>query len=208
MNSAKVKICGITSLVDALACAGAGADYLGFVFHRTSPRYVEPARAGEIIAALPAGVTPVGVFVNERPGLLDAAVRESGIRVVQLSGEESPEECRRSPLPVIKVFRSRAADEPGPDPAEYRVFARMADGARPGEYGGTGVATDPVLARALAAWGPLFLAGGLRPDNVAARVSEVRPFAVDVSSGVERRPGVKDHELVRSFCAIVNSIHW
>jgi phosphoribosylanthranilate isomerase len=207
MNSVRVKICGITRLDDAIACAEAGADYIGFVFHRASPRYIPPARAGEIIGALPPGVTPVGVFVNESLPSLRAAVVESGIRLVQLSGDESPEDCRLSPLPVIKVFRAGPASVRNPGPADYPVFARMADGGFPGEYGGTGREAAPSLVRSLAAEGLLFLAGGLGPGNVAARINGVRPFAVDVSSGVEVRPGVKRRDRVRSFCSIVKSIN-
>jgi phosphoribosylanthranilate isomerase len=205
MSCVKIKICGITDAGDALACAEAGAEYVGFIFYAPSPRYISPAAAGRIVEALPAGVTPVGVFVNETPASITAAVAESRIRLVQMSGDESPMDCEHSPLPVIKVFRAGAASGRSPDPSAYSVFARMADGGAPGEYGGTGKEPDSAFVRSLSALGRLFLAGGLHERNVAARIAGVRPFAVDVSSGVEMRPGVKDHALVRSFCSIVKS---
>jgi len=206
MSSVKVKICGITDERDALACAEAGAEYVGFIFYPRSPRYITPARAATIVAALPPGVTPVGVFVNETTATMTAAVSESGVRLVQMSGDETPGDCERSPLPVIKALRPSPAGSPVHDPFHYYVFARMADGGGPGEYGGTGKEADHAFARSLSAKGRLFLAGGLNPGNVAARIAEIKPYAVDVGSGVEIRPGVKDHALVRTFCSIVKSI--
>jgi phosphoribosylanthranilate isomerase len=205
MNFVKVKICGITTLADALACAEAGAEYVGFIFYPPSPRYITPAAAGRIVESLPAGVTPVGVFVNENPAAISSAVAESGVRLVQMSGNESPMDCEHSPLPVIKVFRRGGTAEVPSDPGGYSVFARMVDGGGPGEYGGTGKEPDAAFARSLASFGRLFLAGGLHDRNVAARIAGIRPYAVDVSSGVETRPGVKDPDRVRSFCSIVKS---
>ena len=203
MNSVRIKICGITTLDDALACAEAGAEYVGFVFHRASPRYLEPAHAAEIVAQLPARVIPVGVFVNEPPSSLREIVRISGVRVAQLSGDEHPSHCAGAPVPVVKALRAWSEGATGHSAGSYGVYARLADGGGPGSYGGTGQEADAGFARSLAALGRLFLAGGLTPANVCARILEVRPFAVDVSGGVERAPGVKDRALVRLFCSAV-----
>ncbi len=205
MDSVKIKICGITNSDDALACAEAGADYLGFIFYEGSPRAITPRRAAGIIAALPGSAIPVGVFVNEDPGVMEKAIADSGVRMVQLCGEEPPEAVRRIQLPVIKVFRAPAGSAPYHHPDDYRLFACMVDGATPGAYGGSGAEPDLALARRLAAGRRLFLAGGLHHENVAGMIGAVRPYAVDVNSGTERRPGVKDHRLVRLFCENVRS---
>jgi phosphoribosylanthranilate isomerase len=197
MISVKVKICGITNRDDALACADAGADYLGFIFHPGSPRYITPDAASSIIAELPPHVTPVGVFVNAPPGAVGLAARASGIRIAQMSGDEGPDECRRTGLPVIKVFRPGS---PAPGPSSYLLFASMVDGMAPGSYGGTGAEADLGFAGRLAATGRLFLAGGLHHGNVARLIGAVRPFAVDSCSGTEASPGVKHPALVRKFC--------
>ncbi len=207
MNSIKIKICGITSVGDALACAAAGADYLGFIFAPMSPRFITPAAAGTIVAALPREVVPVGVFVNPSPADVLAAAGASGIRVAQLSGDESPDLCRLITLPVIKVFRSPDATAPSPAPEAYDIFAAMVDGGGPGVYGGSGVTPDLEFARTLSRNRKLFLAGGLTPDNVAAMAGQVRPYAVDVNSGTESSPGIKDRALVERFCRNLTSAH-
>ncbi|HLF14156.1 MAG TPA: phosphoribosylanthranilate isomerase [Bacteroidota bacterium] len=207
MYSVKIKICGITNHDDALACAEAGADYLGFIFYAGSRRYVAPLRAARIIASLPQGVIPVGVFVDESPGAIERAIGDSGVRMVQLSGNESPETYRQIPLPMIKVIRASAGTEPSPWSDRDGLFARMVDGSGPGVFGGSGMAPDLSLACKLAGSGRLFLAGGLHPGNVAAQIARIRPFAVDVTSGTEMRPGVKDHSLVSLFCTNVRSAY-
>lgn len=199
MSSVKIKICGITNMSDAAACAEAGADYLGFVFYAGSPRYIPPARASRIVAALPPGVTPVGVFVNESAAGIARAAGESGVRIAQLSGDEPPEVVRDVGLPVIKVIRPGSTVPPAAE--TLRMFACMVDGSGAGEYGGSGASPDLGFAEKLAATQRLFLAGGLRHDNVGGRIARVRPFAVDVCSGTELRPGIKDRDLVFRFCA-------
>lgn len=207
MNSVKIKICGITNADDALACAGAGADYLGFIFAPMSPRYITPEKAGAIIAGLPEGVVPVGVFVDPDPGAVAEAVAASGVRLAQLCGNESPDLCRRISLPVIKVFRPPVGSEPSPAPEEYDIFAAMVDGGGPGVYGGSGIAPDLEYARTLSLTIKLFLAGGLHHGNVAEMAQRIRPYAVDVNSGTEARPGVKDRNRVALFCANLRSAH-
>lgn len=203
MSSVAIKVCGITNLADALTCVEAGADYLGFVFYRPSPRYLPPAAARGIVERLPGSVTAVGIFVDEPDGSLEAAVLASGVGLVQLCGAETPDQCRRSPRPVIKSFRASA---PPPAPhAAYPVYALMADGGGPGVYGGSGLPAEDDFARALSRAGRLFLAGGLDPGNVASRIAAIRPFGVDVCGGTEKRPGTKDPALVRAFCASVRS---
>ena len=203
----KVKICGITRLDDALASAAAGADYLGFVFHEASPRYIPPARAAGIVRALPGRVVPVGVFVDADADTVRATVEASGVRMLQFSGSESPVRCRTAALPVIKAFRLVAGRTAPSDPASYQVYARLADGGGPGSFGGTGMPPDEGMARQLASLGRFILAGGLRPATVAALIRTFRPFAVDVSTGVELSPGVKDPVLVRSFCDAARAAH-
>ncbi|MEO6390648.1 MAG: phosphoribosylanthranilate isomerase [Pyrinomonadaceae bacterium] len=206
--SVLIKVCGITNLVDALFCAGAGVDMLGFNFYRRSPRFIEPETARTIIDELPDSVLAVGLFVNE-PGPESVAeiVRQAGVSAIQLHGEETPDFCARlSAWPVIKAFRVR----PGFDPAEigaYQTSAILLDAFTIKEHGGTGHTFDWDRAKELpAAVSRLFLAGGLGADNVAQAIAAVRPYAVDTCSRLEQRPGVKDHELVTRFVDAVHSI--
>lgn len=203
----KVKICGITRSEDALFCARAGAEMLGFIFYAASPRAVTPREAARIIAELPGGVTPVGVFVNApRPEIL-STIGATGIRMIQLSGDEPPEACRGYAVDVIKAFRFRDAGE-AHLVREYRgIAAAMLDGASGGLYGGSGLRADAAVALAMKEHAPLFLAGGLSPDNVAEAARAVAPFALDVNSGVEASPGVKDHAKVALLFERLNAYH-
>jgi phosphoribosylanthranilate isomerase len=196
----KVKICGITNLDDALAACDAGADALGFVFAAEAAkrnRYIAPETARTIIAALPPFVTTVAVTVNETLEHLREYLEF--VDLVQLHGEEDEALCRALGARAIQVFR------PGPGFALDAIDACPAracllDAAAPGERGGSGERGDWELARRAVDTGkPIVLAGGLHPENVAEAVRAVRPYAVDVSSGVEAAPGKKDHERVRSF---------
>lgn len=193
----RVKICGLTRLEDALHAADCGADALGFIVWPGSKRAATPDMARDIIAQLPPFVTTVGVFVNETAESMMAIARHCGFRAIQLSGDEAPELSRNLGLPVIKAFR--AAPEPA-QLARWQVAGYLADGAADdGQYGGTGsLATDTLIA-ALAPTGRLILAGGLTPDNVAARAAAANPYAVDVASGVEAAPGIKSPEKVARF---------
>lgn len=199
MPSPRVKICGITSLEDALHAVRCGADALGFVFYKRSPRYVTPEQVRSIIAALPPLVTTVGLFVNEDRSLIRTVVDACGLDVVQLHGDESPEDCRSlAPLKVIKAVRLRDADSVC-NLDRYAVSAILLDAWVPDRFGGTGHRCDWRLAAEVAASHTVILAGGLGPDCVAEAVSSVHPYAVDVSSGVEREPGRKDPGKVAAF---------
>lgn len=194
----RVKICGITNIEDARHAVASGADALGFVFFSASPRHVSPEKARSIIAALPPLVTTVGLFVNETPDRVRMIAKVCGIDVLQLHGDESPAACDYSPYRVIKALRVKDAASIAQHSA-YRTSGLLLDAWCPDHYGGTGKRFDWELATELARQRTLLLAGGLTPDNVAAAVTTVRPWAVDVSSGVEAAPGKKDPELVTAF---------
>jgi phosphoribosylanthranilate isomerase len=193
----RVKICGITNPDDALQAVACGADALGLVFFAKSPRCVSPEQAREIIARLPPLVTTVGLFVNEDPRTIRAVAARCRLDRVQLHGDESPADCLLPPLRVLKALRVRDAESLAR--ADEYPADLLLDAWSDQVYGGSGRQFDWQLARALAARRPIILAGGLRPDNVAEAVAAVNPYAVDVSSGVERSPGRKDHEKVAEF---------
>jgi len=194
----RVKICGITNEEDALHAAACGADALGFVFYAGSPRCVTPEQVRAISEVLPPFVTRVGLFVNEAPERIRQVAEVCGLDVIQLHGDEPPAACQLPPYRVIKGVRPRS--EADLDVlATYPVAALLVDAAVPGEYGGTGQRADWQLAAQLAATRRVILAGGLTPGNVAAAVRTVRPYGVDVASGVEQAPGRKDPEKVAQF---------
>jgi phosphoribosylanthranilate isomerase len=195
-----VKICGVTNLEDALAAVEAGADLLGFNFYRRSPRYVSPGDARRISERLPESVEGVGVFVNEPAEEVERIAREAGLGVVQLHGDETPEFCQAlRGLKVVKALRVRAGFDAAAC-ALYPVDALLLDAYRADAFGGTGHTFDWTLARqARERVARLYLAGGLTPDNVAEAVGAVRPYAVDVCSGVETSPGRKSLRLMRRF---------
>ena len=195
-----VKICGVTNLEDALAAVEAGASMLGFNFYQRSPRYISPEDARRIVERLPETVTGVGVFVNEPADEVEGVAREAGLGTVQLHGDETPEFCRglRS-LKTVKALRVRQGFDAAAC-ALYPVDAVLLDAYAAGAFGGTGHTFDWTLARqAREQVARLFLAGGLTPDNVAEAVRAVRPYAVDVCSGVETSPGRKSPQLMRRF---------
>ncbi|HZI18450.1 MAG TPA: phosphoribosylanthranilate isomerase [Pyrinomonadaceae bacterium] len=196
-----IKVCGVTSLEDAVAAVEAGADALGFNLYPPSPRYVSTAAARSIIEALPAGVTTVGVFVNAgTPEEVSRAADAAGFDFVQLHGDETPEYCERVGCArVIKALRVGPRFEAA-GAAGYSTGAVLLDAYVAGERGGTGHTFDWNVARRVREIVPcLYLAGGLNPANVAEAVRAVAPFAVDVCSGVERAPGRKDAALMRRF---------
>ncbi len=193
----RVKICGITRGEDALAAVESGADALGFVFYSGSPRHIRLEAARDIIRELPPFVTTVGVFVDEDPSTISEIVEAAGIDVVQLHGGEPEEVCRLWPR-VIKAFRVRELTDLDAV-ARYRVSAYLLDTYSPDMPGGTGQVFNWDIALEAKRFGPVVLAGGLTPENVDRAVRWVRPYGVDVSSGVEREKGVKDEEKVRLF---------
>ncbi len=195
----RVKICGITSLDDALGCAEAGADALGFVFWEKSRRAVTVEKVSRIISGLPPFVTTVGVFVNEGADVVNAAAREAGLDAVQLHGDEPPELCREINSRVIKAFRVKDGRLLGRGIDRYRLSAYLLDTYAEDAPGGTGKAFDWAAAQRAKKYGRVILSGGLTPDNVRDAIRAAGPYAVDVSSGVEKSPGVKDMKKVSSF---------
>jgi len=211
----KVKICGITNKEDAMLAVELGADALGFIF-ADSPRKIMPEKAAEIIAELPPFVTTVGVFVNHPVNDVKLIAQECGLDVLQFHGEEDGMYCRKFDHKVIKAFRMRNYTEieewvfheneyeastlldPNPN-----VVAHLVDAYARGRYGGTGIHLNWELVRNLESRKPLILAGGLDHKNVALAIKVVKPFAVDVSSGVELKPGKKDKYKLREFMKVV-----
>jgi phosphoribosylanthranilate isomerase len=194
-----VKICGITNRDDALASAELGANALGFVFHDSSPRSVSLEVAANITESLPPSVVKVGVFVDALEEKVMRAIAACGLNVLQFHGTESPDYCLQFGLMSVKAFRIR--DESFlTDLERYPTDAWLLDSYVAGQPGGTGATFNWDLAAKAGALGkPIFLAGGLTPENVAVAVRQVRPYAVDVSSGVEAAPGKKDLEKVKAF---------
>ena len=197
--SVLVKICGITNLEDGLAAAEAGADAVGFVFHPASPRFITTEVAARILTQLPPSLVKVGLFVDAPAELVVRAIGECGFNLLQFHGEESPEYCLQFGVMTMKAFRIR--DEASLAILDnYPTDAWLLDAYSPEAPGGTGKAFNWELAvQAVRRGKPVFLAGGLTPENVAEAVRQVRPYAVDVSSGVESAPGKKDPGKVRAF---------
>lgn len=198
----KVKICGITNVEDAKVAVAAGADALGFVMYGKSPRCVKPAVASAIIAGLPPFVLPIGVFVNEDAGMVRKLMDECGFALAQLHGDEPVSYCEHFGRPALKAIRLKdrtaflaLAEFHGR--ANVRGFVIDAFGEH--AYGGTGQTVDWTLAAEVARAAPILLAGGLTPSNVAEAIRQVRPYGVDVSSGVEQSPGKKDPDKVKAF---------
>jgi phosphoribosylanthranilate isomerase len=200
----RVKICGITRQEDAKAAVDAGAHALGFVFYPPSPRYITPEDAATIISVLPPFVVAVGLFVNVPKGQVEDIAERCGINVIQLQGDEPPSESAGYSRPVIKALRFQQ-QMPLSLLTAYRVSGYLVDTAIPGKWGGTGVPLDWELLSRNLDEGPsglrdrLVLAGGLNAENVGTAIRLVKPFAVDVSSGVEDKPGIKDHKKIKEF---------
>ncbi len=201
--STRIKICGITRLGDALAACELGVDALGFVFHKPSPRYLDPEKAAGIISKIPRLVTTVGVFVDLPPEELRQIVSTAGLDRAQLSGDESPQYCRALGVSWIKGFRLAVREDLGKIPAYAAGGDFLLDSYVKGVPGGTGRKFNWEWAALARSHGRVILAGGLGPDNVAGAIRTAAPYAVDVSSAVEREPGIKDHEKIKRFVAAV-----
>lgn len=200
----RVKICGITHQEDAETAVEAGADALGFVFAPNTPRFVEPDQVAAIVAQLPPFVTTVGLFVSNDAAKIRAIIDRCRLDVIQIHADVSPEFCHALGRRVIKAIRVK--DESSLSIlSDYNVNAFLLDAYVEGKMGGTGQVFDWDLALKAKTYGRITVAGGLNPDNVAQAVRRVKPYGVDVSSGVESRPGRKDPQKIRDFINAVRS---
>lgn len=194
-----IKICGLTNLNDARWALEEGADFLGFVLYTGSPRHVTAEALAKIVDQLPDRARPVGVFVNAEPLLVKQIVTACRLVAVQLNGDEAPENYAGIGVPVWRAVRF-ASGVWSPSPAHWKVDRFVLDAASPA-YGGTGLKIDWEAGRDFAQHHRAMLAGGLEPESVAEGIKQVRPLGVDVSSGVERSPGIKDLHKVSAFIA-------
>ncbi|PHN25028.1 phosphoribosylanthranilate isomerase [Pseudomonas sp. ICMP 561] len=204
MSAVRSKICGITRIEDALAAVEAGADAIGFVFYAKSPRAVSVQQARAIIAALPPFISTVGLFVNASRCELNETLDAVPLDMLQFHGDETPEECDGYHRPFIKALRVQAGDDIA---ASCRLYSRasgiLLDTYVAGVPGGTGETFDwALIPNSLEK--PIILAGGLTSANVAQAITQVRPYAVDVSGGVEKSKGIKDHDKIRAFMSAVH----
>ena len=200
----RIKICGITNREDALKAAELGADALGFIFYTASRRYIDPEEASKIIKKLPPFITTVGVFVNPSLDEINSVKQKTGIDVVQLHGDESPEFCMMIPHKLIKAIRIKAKIDR--DEVElYPVQAILFDTHSEGNYGGTGKSFNWDILRNLDVSKNIILSGGLTPENVSQALEVVKPYGVDVSTGVEDSPGKKNHMKLREFIEAVKN---
>jgi phosphoribosylanthranilate isomerase len=199
----KIKICGITNLEDARFAAGALVDYLGFIFYDKSPRYIDPAEAGAIINWIE-GPEKVGVFVNQPLDDVNRIAKESGLDYVQLHGDESIEYCELVEKPIIKVIHIEEETVPYllkhqidqyEEVADFLLFDTKIDGL----WGGTGKSFDWNMLNEASIDIPFFLSGGLNADNVKEAIETVQPYAIDISSSLEQKPGLKDFEKIETF---------
>jgi phosphoribosylanthranilate isomerase len=200
----KVKFCGITSWTDARRAVAAGANFLGFNFYQRSPRYIRPAKVRQIVRRLPKDVSAVGVFVDETEKKMLKIARETGLAYLQLHGDESPEMVKRLEcfFPVIKAVPVRRSFRASHLARFRHARALLLDGFDGKVPGGTGKTFDWDILRRVK-HGRIFLAGGLRPENVAQAIRAARPFAVDVCSGIETKPGKKDAVRMKAFVRAV-----
>jgi len=202
-----VKICGITRLEDAQAAVDAGANAVGFVFWPKSPRRVDVERAREIASALPEDVTTVGVFVDQPLHEVNDVARRVGLHAVQLHGSEDSEYVRAMTRPVIKAVAVLGSQTPDVNawPSNVTVLLDVHD---PVKKGGTGKTIDWTVAASVASRRNVLLAGGLTPQNVGDAIARVRPYGIDVSSGVEVEPGIKDHGRIKALFEAVHGDHY
>ena len=207
MAKTRVKICGITNWTDAKRAVDAGADLLGFNFYAKSPRYIAPAKARRIVRRLPKRVSSVGVFVNETEQTMLAVARSVGLDALQLHGDESPAAVARlgGSVSVIKAVRAGKTFRPAQLSRFKRASAVLLDGFDRKLRGGTGKTFDWRVARRAKRYGRIFVAGGLTPENVAEAIRTAAPYAVDVCSGIEAKPGKKDPKRMRALMRAVEA---
>jgi phosphoribosylanthranilate isomerase len=198
----KVKVCGTTRLKDALLAVECGADAIGFIFYKKSPRCVSVTTAKEICSNLPPFIHRVGVFVNETADTINRIAERCGLDAVQLHGDESPAFCKKIKRRVIKVVRVKDVASLK-EMSRYAVDGFLLDTFKEDQWGGTGKVFDWELAARAKKYSPVILAGGLNPRNVKAAIKKVQPYGVDVSSGVEQSPGKKDPKKMKAFIKAV-----
>lgn len=206
----RVKICGLTNEIDALKAARSGAWALGFIFYKKSPRFISPFKAKKIIESLPPFVTPVGVFVNQPEGAIRDIISHCGLRAVQLHGDEDHHLClrlKRYNVKIIKVFRVGENFDPKMVEA-FQADAFLFDTLDQYNYGGSGKTFDWNILKQVKSSGevPIILSGGLNAQNVIEPVNDLKPYAVDVNSGVEESVGKKDHKKMKDFIDVVSYI--
>ncbi len=202
----RIKICGLTRIEDALQAVEAGADYLGFIFSESSRR-ITIGKAYSIIRDLPRRIQRVGVFVNAHELFIRQVITQTGLSMIQLHGNETPEFCRSFDLPVIKVFRVKDCQVLNTI-TKYETEHILLEPYVAGKYGGTGKTVDWSMAAEIVSELPekkIFLAGGLNPENASAAVRAVKPFALDASSGLEKSPGIKDPVKIKEFIKVVKN---
>lgn len=203
MHRTRIKICGLTDPAHAAVAVDAGADAIGLVF-ASSSRQVSIEAAIEIVASVPPPVARIGVFVDADSAFVAEAVNRCGLTAVQFCGSETPDACSAAPVPVIKVLGvGTDFDWIEAEPYRGHAAALLLDTRISGKAGGTATPFDWHTVGDPPDWAPVFVAGGLSPDNVAQAVAVLRPYAVDVSSGVESAPGIKDAPRIHEFCAAV-----
>jgi phosphoribosylanthranilate isomerase len=202
----RIKICGITRLKDAKVASELGVDALGFVFYGKSPRYIKPEEAAAIIRQLPGSVSAVGLFVNPTQQQIDETLKDCPLDIIQLHGDESVDFCRAQALPVMKAVAVSSADDLQ-DATSYDCAILLDARAPAGVFGGTGKSFNWSLLHSFTHDFPLILAGGLNPENIKQALAVRQWFAVDVSSGVETSPGLKDAGKMEAFVAAVRGCH-
>ena len=202
----QVKICGITNEEDALCAAKLGAAALGFIFYPPSPRNIKPADARKIVSVLPDELVKVGVFVNEKADEIKRVMEYCGLDMIQLHGDESPEYCREfSAYRIIKAVELKNEDDLN-RALDYDVAALLVDSRHAGLYGGTGKKANWELACRIKNKKPLILSGGLNEENIAEAMQTVAPAALDINSGVESKPGKKDHAKLARIFDIIRAV--
>ena len=194
----KIKVCGMTSLEDTLVAVEAGADAVGFIFYKKSPRSVTIKTVREIVGELPPFIDAVGVFVNESVEQVNKIADRCKLDRIQLHGDESPAFCKKIRRRVIKAIRVKDLKSLK-KLSDFRVNGFLLDSFSEDQRGGTGKVFDWILVHPAKKYGAVFLAGGLTPNNVRQAINRVKPYGVDVCSGVENLPGIKDHEKVKAF---------
>jgi len=202
----KVKICGITNIDNAVYAAELGADALGFIFVKSSPRYIAPKSARKIIQELPPFIVPVGIFVDVPQEEIIGVIEQTGIKCVQLHGNETPKQLAGFPLPVYKSFRVDSSFNLE-ILRRYKGSAYLLDTKISGELGGTGQTFDWGIAVKAKEYGRIILAGGLNPENVLEAIQKVQPYAIDVNSGVESAPGKKDKNKLEQLFKTIRSLY-